>query len=70
MDCNSTRQPDQAYARTNETKRFPGWAHPPTSDSNPPGNVKAPNHEIAELINAMNELINKIIERLMQLVTD
>jgi len=31
----STLQPDQALARTNErneTKRFPGWTHPPTSD--------------------------------------
>ena len=24
-----TRQPDCAYARTNETKRFPGWCAPP-----------------------------------------
>ena len=24
--------PHRAYARTNETKRFPGWTHPPTSD--------------------------------------
>ena len=24
----STRQPDRAYAHTNETKRFPGWAPP------------------------------------------
>ena len=24
-----TRQPDRAYARTNETKRFPGWFAPP-----------------------------------------
>ncbi len=34
LRSNSTRQPDRAYARTNETKRFPGWArtHPPTSD--------------------------------------
>ena len=31
----STLQPDRAHARTNErneTKRFPGWTHPPTSD--------------------------------------
>ena len=31
----STLQPDCAHARTNErneTKRFPGWTHPPTSD--------------------------------------
>jgi len=26
---NSTLQPDRKHARTNETKRFPGWCHTP-----------------------------------------
>ena len=29
LRSNFTRQPDCANARTNETKRFPGWTHPP-----------------------------------------
>ena len=28
LRSNFTRQPDRAYARTNETKRCPGWAPP------------------------------------------
>ena len=36
MRSNSTRQTDRAHAHAHErteTKRFPGWTHPPTSDS-------------------------------------
>ena len=29
---NSIRQPDRAHARTNETKRFPGWIDPQNTD--------------------------------------
>ena len=28
LRSNSTKQPNHAYARTNETKRLPGWTHP------------------------------------------
>ena len=31
LGSNSCGQPDCTHER-NETKRFPGWAHPPTSD--------------------------------------
>ena len=31
FDLDLTRQRHRAYARTHDTKRFPGWTHPPTS---------------------------------------